>query len=252
MGKFYKPSFEKQLTGSDLASFNCAAASGAMLTDRATLGIKDPSPDRFRKKTGDKVGGLYMGNVGNALEAFGVDALVWDADDHLRWPKVKEMAKRGQSLVIAGDYEEIPWKLRGDKDFRGDHSVFLYRMFSKVSVIGDPLNDGRRPNIPTGWVQWPNEVVYAYVKNFDRDTQGGIHAATARLDWVKPRSQMRAVDVRSKPGKDAPIIGLLEWGKKLNTGGTIVGEAVRGQERWFKVWMNSQVGYIHSSVAYRA
>ena len=108
MGKFYKPSFEKQLTGSDLASFNCAAASGAMLTDRATLGIKDPSPDRFRRKTGDDKGGLYMGAVGNALEAFGVDAIVWDADDHLRWKRVKTMAQRGQSLVIAGDYEEIP------------------------------------------------------------------------------------------------------------------------------------------------
>jgi hypothetical protein len=252
MGKYYKPGFEKQLTGSDLQSFNCAAASGAMLTDRATLGIKDPSPDKFRKKTGDDKGGLYMGAVGNALEALGVDALVWDADDHLRWPRVKTMAKRGQSLVIAGDYEELPLKLRGDKDFTGDHSVFLFRMFSKVSVIGDPLNDGRRTNIPDGYITWPNEVVYDYVKNFDRDTQGGIHAASARLDWVKPRSQMRAVDVRSRPEKDAPIIDSLEWGKRLNTGGTIVGEAIRGQERWFKVWCRNQVGYIHSSVVYRA
>jgi len=252
MGKFYKPSFEKQLTGSDLASFNCAAASGAMLTDRATLGIKDPSPDRFRRKTGDDKGGLYMGAVGNALEAFGVDAIVWDADDHLRWKRVKTMAQRGQSLVIAGDYEEIPLKLRGDKDFRDDHSVFLYRMFTKVSIIGDPLNDGRRPGIPDGWVQWPNEVVYAYVRRFDLQTQGGIHAATARLDWVKPRSQVRAADVRTKPEKDAPIIGQLEWGKRLNTGGTVVGETIRGQERWFKVWMKSQIGYIHSSVVYKA
>ena len=252
MGKFYKPGFEKQLTGTDLGPFNCAAASGAMLTDRATLGIKDPSPDRFRKKTGDDKGGLYMGAVGNALEAFGVDALVWDADDHLRWHRVKTMAKRGQSLVIAGDYEEVPWKLRGDKDYRGDHSVFLYRMFKNVSIIGDPLNDGRGPSIPKGWVQWPNEVVYAYIKNFDRDTHGGIHAATARLDWVKPRTQVRVADVRSKPEKKAPIIGQLEWGKRLNTGGTVVGEMIRGQERWFKVWFRNQVGYIHSSVVYRA
>lgn len=255
MGKaYYRPDFEEQATGSTLQWKNCAAASGAMLTDRATLGIKDPTPDRFRKKTGDAVGGLHMSAVGDALEEFGVDAIVWDNDDRLRWPRVEKMAKRGQSLVIAGDYEVLPWRLRGDKDYRGNHSVFLFRMYSRASIIGDPLNDGRRDNIPEGWIVWPNEVVYEYVKRFDEQVTGGIHAATARLQYVKPRSQMRQVDIRSKPEKNAPIIGSLEWGKKLNTGGTVVGEEVRDQVRWFKVWYPpaDRTGFIHASVVFRA
>jgi hypothetical protein len=252
MGIYYKPEFEEQSTGSTLQWFNCAAASGAMLTDRATLGIKDPTPDKFRRKTGDTKGGLYMGSVGNALEAFGVDAMVWDADDHLRFKRVEAMAKRGQSIVIAGDYEVLPRKLRGDKDYQGDHSVFLYRMFKSVSIIGDPLNDGRRSNIPKGWIQWPNATVYEYVKRFDQHTMGGIHAATARLQWVKARSQVAAAEIREAPEKSAKLVGVLLNGKRLNTGGTVVGEEIRGQVRWFKVWNKNQIGYIHASVAYRA
>lgn len=255
MGIYYRPTFEKQATGSRLQWVNCAAASGAMLTDRATLGIKDPTVDRFRKKTNDKIGGLHMSAVGDALEEFGVDAIVWDNDDRLKFDRVEKMAKRGQSLVIAGDYETLPYRLRGDKDYKGDHSVFLFRMFKNESIIGDPLNDGRRANIPKGWITWPNSEVYQYVKRFDLQTTGGIHAATARLQWVRPRSQVRQADVRSKPEKNAPIIGQLEWGKKLNTGGTVVGEMIRDQRRWFKVWWpkgGGQIGYIHASVVYRA
>lgn len=252
-GRFYRPAFEKQEGSGDLEWFNCAAASGAMLTDRATLGIKDPSVERFRKKTGDLVAGLHMSAVGNALEAFGVDAVVFDNDDHLRFDRLAQMVRRGQSAVIAGDYEVLPSKYKGDKDYRGDHSVLFWRMYANESVIGDPLNDGRAPGIHLGWMRWPNEIVRLYVKRFDQHTTGGIHAATFRQQFVKARSQVRLADIRLRPEKDAFLLGYLEYGKRLNTGGTVVGESIRGQERWHKVWLPTKgIGYIHTSVAFRA
>jgi hypothetical protein len=253
MGKFYKPTFEKQATGSDLEWFNCGAASGAMLADQATLGIKDPTPDRFRKKTGDKSGGLHMSAIGNGLEAFGIDAIVFDNDDRLKFPKLVQRVQLGQHAVIAGDYEVLPPELRGDKDYEGNHSVFLWRVFQNECVIGDPLNDGRRPNIPKGWIRWPNEVLYDYVKRFDQQVTGGIHACFMRRSFVKPRSQVMEAKIRLEPEKFAPVIGTLTYGKRLVTGGTIVGEVILGQERWFKVWYPpAGIGYIHTSMAYRA
>lgn len=251
--KFYKPTFEKQATGSELQWFNCGAASGAMLTDQATLGIKDPSVDRFRKKTGDTEEGLHMSAIGNALEAFGVDAVVFDNDDRLKYWQLVKRVRLGQHAVIAGDYEVLPQHLRGDKDYEGYHSVFLWRVFNKYAVIGDPLNDGRRPNIPEGWIRWPIEVLYDYVKRFDEQVSGGIHACFMRRSFVKPRSQVIEAAIRAEPEKHAQLLGTLRYGKRLVTGGTIVGEQVAGQERWFKVWYPPEgIGYIHTSTAYRA
>lgn len=252
MGKYYKPGFEKQSTGSSLQWFNCAAASGAMLADQATLGIRDPTPDRFRKLTGDKVGGLHMSSVGNALETLGIDAMVYDNDNHLRFPILKTKVERGQMAVIAGDYEVLPHELRGDKDYRGDHSVFLWRIFKNVSIIGDPLNDGRRPGIPKGWIRWPNSVLYQYVRRFDQHTTGGIHATFMRREFVRARSQVAGSFLRAKPEKSAAIVGTLDAGKKLFTGGTVVGESIRDNERWFRVWWpKTGIAYLHTSVAYR-
>ena len=58
--KYYLAGFEKQGTGSALGWKNCGAASGAMLADQATLGLKNPSSDAFRKATNDFEGGLNI------------------------------------------------------------------------------------------------------------------------------------------------------------------------------------------------
>lgn len=254
MKPFYRPAFEKQATGSHLQWTNCAAASGAMLADQATLGITDPEPDRVRALTGDFVGGLTMGAVGTAMERLDIPVTVFDNDDHLRWPTLQRMLRRGRFAVVAGDYDVLPHSLRGDKDYEDYHAVFYWRQTS-FQVVGDPLNDGRAPGIHKGWIRWPIEVAYAYVRRFDQQTSGGIHAVVMdQPQRVKPRSQIAGAEVRLHPKKDGFLLGVLRDPKLLITGGTVEGEEIRGSKRWFKVWFPpaNKVGYIHTSVAYRA
>jgi hypothetical protein len=250
----YKPEFEKQATGSALQWSNCAAASGAMLADAQTIGLEDPTPDQVRAKTGDFIGGLYMGTLGAALEKLGIEVTTFDSDDHLSWDRLRIMARRQmRPMVLAGDYDRVPYELRGDKDYGDGHSVLLYRMFQSDSVIGDPLNDGRHPGIPKGYVRWPNEVVRRFVGKFDRQTTGGIHACVARIENVTPRSQIARAEVRATPEKDGRLIGTLTRGHRLRTGGKLDGDTIRGSDRWFRVWYPAlaKVGYMHDSVVVR-
>jgi len=254
MKPFYRPQFEKQATGSPLQWTNCAAASGAMLADAATLGITDPEPDRVRTLTGDFVGGLTMGAVGTAMERLGVGVTVFDNDDHLRWPVLQQWLKTGRFAVVAGDYDVIPKRLRGDKDYEDYHAVLYWRQTS-VQVVGDPLNDGRAQDIPKGYIRWPVDVAYAYVRRFDQQTTGGIHACVMDPPQkVKPRSQVAGAEVRLHPQKDAFLVGVLKDPKRLITGGTVDGDELRGSKRWFKVWWpadGGRLGYVHSSVVFR-
>lgn len=254
MQRFYRPDFEKQATGSALQWFNCAAASGAMLADQATLGIVDPEPDRVRALTGDFTGGLTMGALGTAMERLGVPVTVYDNDDRLTWPEAAGFLRRGHFMVVAGDYDALPVALRGDKDYLGPHGVLYQQMGLRAIVVGDPLNDGRAPGIHRGFIKWPIDVARRYVGRFDAQTVGGIHAVVMRPEWVKPRSQVMEAAVRAHHRSDAFLLGALPYGRRLVTGGAVDGEEIRGSKRWFRVWWpaDGRLGYVHSSVVYRA
>lgn len=251
--KFYRPEFEKQATGSALQWSNCAAASAAMVADAQTLGLKDPTPDEVRAKTGDFSGGLYMGTVGMALGKLGIEVGTFDSDDRLEWDRVVKLAKAGRMMVLAGDYDRVPRDLKGDKDYMGNHSVAVWRMFAEYSVIGDPLNDGRRPGIPKGYIRWPNDVVRAFARKFDNQTTGGIHACVMRVEEVTPRQQVAMADIRATPERDGEKVGQLPWKARLRTGGRVEGDMIRGSDLWFRVWVPTagRLGYIHDSVAFR-
>lgn len=257
MARFYRGEFEDQLTGSHLEAFNCAAASGAMLADQATLGIVDPPPDRVRALTGDFEAGLTQASIGKALERLHVDVKVYDDSDHLRVPELVRLIKSGHFAVIAGDYGALPPKYQGASGFNGDHSVFAHAIHEGKNAtisIGDPLNDGRRPGVPKGYIQWPLDVMRQYVRAFDEHTPGGIHATVMEVKQIKNRTQVAGADVRAQPRTDARVIGILPKGRKLVTGGQVDGQSIRANDRWFKVWWpgrESHLGYIHSSVVDR-
>lgn len=251
MTRYYLAEFEKQLTGSPLQSVNCGAASGAMLADQATLGLKDPSPDRFRRLTGDVEGGLMMGAILTAMEELGIPVTAYDNDDRLKWVDLKAMIAKGRFAVVAGDYDVIPLKYRGDKDYEGFHAVFYHAILGDEIRVGDPLNDGRRQGIPQGYIRWPLEVAATYVKRFDEQVTGGIHAVVMDIRKITPKT--RVANVRSAPERGDNLLGRLQFGRSILYGGTEKGEPVNGNSTWFRVWYPRRgcVGFIHSSVMRR-
>ena len=250
MQRYYLPHFEKQLTGSYLASTNCGAASGAMLVDQATLGLKDPSPEMFRRQTGDMEGGLMLGAIQTAMEYFGVPVTTYDYTDDLRWEELLSMLKSGRFAVVSGDYDALPPKYRGDKDFLGNHSVMYQAVTASGIRVGDPLNDGRRPGIPKGWQVWPTSVARDYVMRFSQPFPGGVYAVVMQKRQVEVRV---IANVRLHPDRNAFILATLKGGKRLTYGGTVKGQPINGNRTWFQVWVPGaeKVGYTHSSVVYR-
>lgn len=250
MQRYYLPRFEKQLTGSYLESTNCGAASGAMLVDQGTLGLKDPSPEMFRRQTGDMEGGLMIGAIQTAMEYFGVPVTAYDYTDDLAWPTLLSMLKAGRFAVVSGDYGALPVKYRGDKDFLGNHSVMFQAVTASGIRVGDPLNDGRRPGVPKGWQVWPQSVARDYVLRFTQPYPGGIYAVVMQKRQVEVRV---IANIRLHPDRDAFILATLREGKRLTYGGTVKGQAILGNRTWFQVWVPSaeKVGFVHASTVKR-
>ena len=249
---FYRPTFEKQGTGSALGWKNCGAASGAMLTDRATLKLKDPSPDAFRTATGDFSGGLMISQVGTALTKYGVPHIVYDASDGYHWDDLVADLKRGCGMVVNGDYDVIPDALAGDKSFDGFHSEYWQSLTAdgKGIVVGDPLCDGRRAGIPKGYVTYPLALAREYVEKFDRQVAGdGLHAAVMTLRRLRSRGDY-AVNVRASATRQSAILGRIRGTTTLAWGGTVLGEAVAGNRTWYRVWhpATARIAYVHASV----
>ncbi len=254
MAAFYRPTFEKQGTGSALGWQNCAAASGAMLTDRATLDLKDPSPDTFRKATGDFSGGLAIAQVGTALTKYGVAHTVYDASDGFTFDHLVAALKRGQGAVVNGDYDVVPTRLSGSDTFDGLHSEYWHQVTSAGIVVGDPLNDGRRLAngrvVPKGYVTYPLSVAREYVEKFDRQVPGtGIHVALMDLRRLRSRGTY-AVNVRAAATTSSAILGRIRGTTTLAWGGTVLGASVAGNRTWYRVWhpATSRIAYVHASV----
>jgi hypothetical protein len=249
--RYYLAGFEKQLTGASLDSKNCAAASAAMLADQMTLGIRNPTPDWVRKQTGDTEGGLMMNQIAAVLDEMGIDVMLFDHNDKLKWSRLHPMLSRGHFAVVAGDYDVVPEKLNG-ADYQGFHAVLYQQRFVTNQRVGDPLNDGRRGDVPKGYIKWPNNLAYRYVAKFDKQTTGGIHAVVGVPHYARPRSEVAEAVIRAEPNNDSLIIGTLAKGQQLFTGGTVKGEELKGVNRWRKVWVPAakSVGYIHWSVSW--
>lgn len=245
MGKrFYLAEHESQRNTGPLSSTNCAAASGAMLVDQATLDRKDPRVRKFRNMTGDMVGGLQANAVASAMEEFGIEVRLYDYRDNLKWWKLVKYLERGWFAVVAGDYDLIKGDIRG-ADFDGFHAVMYHQRFKHNQRVGDPLMDD--------WVKWPNDLAYKYVAKFDRQTQGGIHAVVMVPQYAMLRSEVIRAEIHEAPSQQSPVIASLGQGNRLVTGGTVKGDEIIGVDRWRKVWVPStaSVGYIHWSVTWK-
>lgn len=243
--RFYLAEHESQRNTGVMARTNCAAASGAMLADQWSLGLKDPGVAWFRKQTDDFEGGLRMEQVAGVLEELGVTVRLYDHRDNLKWSKLRSYLERGWFAVVAGDYDVLPPGQQGT-DYDGDHAVVYHQAFKESQRVGDPLR--------AGWVAWPKELAYQYVAKFDRQTTGGIYATVMVPRYAILRDTVVEAELLARPEKDAPVIGTLKQGHKLVTGGVEKGDVIAGNDRWRRVWVPSasRVGYIHWAVSWTA
>lgn len=257
MTAFYRATFRKQLTGTDLAGQNCGAASGAMLVDQGSLGAKKPSADQFRAKTGDFSGGLFIATVGGTIEKYGVGVTVFDASDGLAWAELLAYLKAGRFAVVNGNYAVVPTALTGSDLFNGLHAETFMEVNSAGTAIlvGDPLNDGRLlpsgRRAPRGYVWYPLSVAKNYVESFDRQVPGtGLHAAVLDRKRLVARPVSPATNVRISPYMTSKIIGKFGGATTLIWGVKVQGGSVAGNSTWYRVWLPSasKVGYCHSSV----
>lgn len=256
MAAFYRATFRKQLTGSNLEGVNCGAASGAMLVDQGSLGAKRPSADAFRRRTGDWSGGLFIGTVGSTVEKYGVGVHVFDGADGLTWAQLLAYLKAGRMAVVQGDYSVVPTRLTGSDQFNGLHSEF-YHQYSATNgiLVGDPLNDGRLlpsgRRAPKGYVWYPLSVARNYVESFDRKVAGpGLHAAVLDRKRLKARPITPATNVRSGPYMTSPVIGKFGGSTTVIWGAKVQGGSVGGNTTWYRIWLPSanRIGFCHSSV----
>ena len=100
----------------------------------------------------------------------------------------------------------------------------------------------------TDWVRWPVNLAEEYVKKFDRQTVGGLHAVVMDPRHVGLRDGIVEAEVVDAPAQDANVLTTIKGkGRLLVTGGNVKGDTVAGNNRWRKVWVpgkDSAIGYI--------
>lgn len=252
---FYLAGFERQLTGTPCAGYNCNMAAAAMLADQATLRLVQTTPDRLRALTGT-AGTCVDGTIGNegttvkqaaaALARVGVHVTAYDPSDGVTWAQLMSWLGQGRFAIVEGDYDRIPLALRGDKDFEGLHSEFWQRVTSTTIRVGDPLNDGRRAGIPKGYVEYPLAIARAYAEKFP-----GPGIAVAVIDLRRLRKRVAVANIRIGSSRKTAVIGqLTTTATRLAWGGVVHGESIGGDDRWYRVWFPraARIGYGHASV----
>jgi hypothetical protein len=260
---WYLPQFEKQLTGSACGPYNCNMSASAMAAQQVSLGAINTSPDELRKLSGTAWectdnshlnDGTNIKDAATALARKGVHLTIFDSTDGQDFNDVIAALKGGRFAVVHGDYDQVPTKLRGDKDFLGLHSVFFQEYVASVTLyngtkgpairVGDGLNDGRRAGIPNGYVWWPVGVAKNYAVKFPG---GGLTFGV--IDRRRLEARVNA-NVRTKPSLSGAIIRTAPRGTDFTWGAVQIGQSVGGDRRWYRVWDSARgvVGFMHASV----
>jgi len=262
---WYLPPFEKELTGSACEHANCNMAAAAMAAQQVSLGAIQTGPDELRTLSGtawecvdnDKTNdGTNIEDAVTALARKGVTLTTFDATDGKHLGDLLAYLKKGRFAIVHGDYDQVPTKLRGDKDFFGLHSVYFQEYRASVPLyngtkgpgirVGDPLNDGRAPGVPLSYIWWPTAVAQAYAEKFP-----GTGLTFGIIDLRTLKARVPVANIRAKATTSSTIIGRLKPADKALVWGAVqIGGAVGANRRWYRVWVPSlaKIGFMHSSV----
>jgi len=260
----YRPTFVKQLDGSQYQGLNCTCAAGAMALDRDTLGRKKSTGAAIRKLTGDTTGGTRQVQVANAIEnAYGVHL---DVETPILTTTALARLDRGEGMMLAGQSGATKGtKWQASETFTGNHQWYdnERRRNSQVSggwehLIFDPLADGRRAGIAKSPMWIPQAVVLDFAKRLDLDGHGtrlgsgqfyavfthdtephlvlrygGVALNPPQRKIIKVPTGQRA-NIRTRPTTAAPIAYTRANGMAWNAyQKTTTGQLLAGSRVWY-------------------
>ncbi|HEV8489046.1 MAG TPA: hypothetical protein VGQ58_04600 [Candidatus Limnocylindrales bacterium] len=159
----YRPGFVRQGDGSSAQWDNCAAATGAMDLDRDTRGAQRTTGAKVRQLTGTTSGGLTLPQIDAALvRGFGPrDHL--DVRPKLAWDQAMAHIRAGQGAEVYFSYRPFvgtPYDCFSGR-FAGIHAAWANELSADGTKLywGDPGADGRRSDVPRGFLWVPVSLV---------------------------------------------------------------------------------------------
>lgn len=168
----FRPEFQPQnpaVSHCDLGWLSCTSFAMAMLIDRSSLGVKQPSGCSVRRQTGDKVGGTTLNQNALVAEAIGIDVTVRVGARVISPESAARELKKGRSVVVQGDAGAMVGGPHQSTNGPVAHAVYVNEgrhwdgdMPAEVLVY-DPAADGRRSGIDRGpsWWKWTELLKFA-------------------------------------------------------------------------------------------
>lgn len=145
----HDPDWREQLDGSLFAAFNCGPAGCACAIDDVSCGKKMVTAARIRTLSGDKDGGMNLGQLAVVARAnFGIRLEV-----HYGMPvnDFDRERRKGRGAIAAVGYRPFrDSRFRGSETFVDNHGIYI----PPDLKVRDSLTDGRRKSI----YQFKNET----------------------------------------------------------------------------------------------
>lgn len=246
MQAHFRPVFRKQLTGAATQKDDCGPAAARHALGRLSLGNHDVPITKIRLRMGLPKGQAMIHHVADFFAAQGLHIQVFTRSDHFSIADLRTHLANGGFAVCLGDYEKVPANLKGDLEFKDNHFIMVNELNPTIGgtvfdgvLVYDSLDDGRKDpptgrRAPRGPIVWPFGVLESYLVNLSNDPDNDITVAVFPRRRVR-RIDQSPVDVQKTPSTTPAPIGTWLSGE-LEHGGTLFGDAVNGDKRWFQVW----------------
>lgn len=267
MQAHFRPTFRKQFSGTPTQKDDCGPVATRHALSRWSLGARDLPIASVRKMMSLPKGQASIGDQAEVFSKLGAHVPVFTRFSHFSIGDLRAHLASGGFAIGLGDYEKVPPGLKGDQEFNGNHFVFLNELDPALPgaaaavegvLVYDGLDDGRidapskSQRAPRGPIVWPFAVLEGYLVNLSNLVDADITVAVFPRRRVRRRDQ-DAVNVRPTPSTAKPPIG--KWlSGELEHAGTVIGDPVSGDRRWFRVWWpeDSAVAFVHASVVFES
>ena len=264
MQAHFRPVFRKQLTGATTQKDDCGPVAARHALSRLSLGSHDLEISKIRLRMDLPKGPAMINDVAELFSTMGVHLQIFTRTSHFKVADLRTHLANGGFAVCLGDYEKVPANLKGDLEFRENHFVFLNELNPTIGakafdgvLVYDSLDDGRKDaptgrRAPRGPIVWPFAVLESYLVNLSNKPDNDITVAIFPRRRVR-RIDANAINVQATPSATQAPIG--QWlSGELEHAGTVPGDAVNGDTRWFRVWWpeGAVVAFVHASVVLEA
>lgn len=164
---YYTPVFRKQIGDPTTTrdAFICTMESGAMGLDYHTLGKTQVWGGQLEQHQTDHVGGTDLYDLATAWKYYG--AVLTQGTGG--WAGVKAALAQGRAVMLQGDYDQIPYTYKCQKDFNDGHCICLIPDAFIWARTGDPLCSAFK-NVP-------EDTIRAYAEKLNPHVQFAFSAS---------------------------------------------------------------------------